>query len=574
MLSVNPGNRNRVLASGFFDTDQYIKRITFTWNSGRSKSDHNGWSVIDPSHSAEPAGQGWYHGENIGTGVWEREENQVKYAEEFGAGAPDGETTARALTAMGLHIKKGDTLQLSGIYDCGENFPSIIINASDIEIKGPAAIRYKHTDTKRGNTYGHNRASNIIGINMDGQYRSNYRIRDIIFENYAIPYSQMQGKNGIWFRCGSDLVIQSCTFLNIPQHSIVLRQRGANEVDRVLIKDVIVNTCCGSDVTYAGQTLALGARVDRWNPEPYYLTDLVLDNVIVDSSGDGIPNAQSKTCAKIHNGRNVTVQNSYFKGWDAEEGSSGSFMITHTTELKFFNNHVDGRLMLVGREDDQDMSWNIRDTVVTGRTYLMNQYGICDGITFTNVESDIYISNGGSGLPNEARNIHFRSCNIPVISNIIWKESSFTDCQLPGLVVNNGHRNLSFTRCEVGSLVEFSSSSDVTGQENALKISDCRFTNRVRIRADYTEFTNNYVYRSGDKRLLEHYASNCHISNNTFHAPDVSRGNYLLFLTGSSSDNSVTQNTFTQDPPREHSSRTITDSGTRNRVEGNRFDRG
>src|SRR5690625_4093053 len=104
--------------------------------------------------------------------------------------------------------------------------------------------------------------------------------------------------------------------------------------------------------------------------------------------------------------------------------------------------------MLVGREQDQDLSWDIRDTVVTGRTYLMNQYGICDGITFTNVESDIYISNGGSGLPNEARNIHFRSCNIPVISNIIWKESSFTDCQLPGLVVNNGHRNLSFTSCE------------------------------------------------------------------------------------------------------------------------------
>jgi len=368
--------------------------------------------------------------------------------------------------------------------------------------------------------------------------------------------------------------MQSCTFLNIPQHSIVLRQQGANEVDRVLLKDIIVNTCCGNDVWYAGQTLVLGARVDRLNPEPYYISDLVLDNVSVDSSGEGIANAQSKECAKIHNGRNVTVQNSYFEGWDSQAGNSGSFMITHTQGLKFYNNRIDRRLMLVGREQDQDLSWDIRDTVVTGRTYLMNQYGICDGISFTNVDSDVYISDGGSGLPNEARNMNFTNCQIPVISNITWKESSFTDCRLPRLVVNNDHRNLLFLRCEIDSLVEFSSSGEVTGPQNGLKIRECIFRNRVRIRANYTEFVRNRVTRSGDKRLLEHYASECNISDNTFHAPDVSSGGYLVFLTGSSSNNTFRRNTFTQEAPAQHSSRTVVNSGTGNRVEGNRVERG
>ena len=78
LMQVDPSEFGKALVSGFYVEGDIDKAVVWIWQASRQKSDHNGWSCINPGHLSEIGTPGWYDptGDNTddsGNGVWVRE---------------------------------------------------------------------------------------------------------------------------------------------------------------------------------------------------------------------------------------------------------------------------------------------------------------------------------------------------------------------------------------------------------------------------------------------------------------------------------------------------------------------
>lgn len=74
LISYNIGDSPRTISAnvlGFYQVADGGRGI-FYWASGEDKQNHNGGTIIDPSHTAVIGSAAWYSPENTGTGCWKR----------------------------------------------------------------------------------------------------------------------------------------------------------------------------------------------------------------------------------------------------------------------------------------------------------------------------------------------------------------------------------------------------------------------------------------------------------------------------------------------------------------------
>ena len=90
LINTQPFVVPEVLSRGFYAADDLRNRVLWRWNDNGNKTNHNGWSIIDPNHSAVVGSLSWYSGEHTGTGVWEREETKKLTVLDFGAKDKEG----------------------------------------------------------------------------------------------------------------------------------------------------------------------------------------------------------------------------------------------------------------------------------------------------------------------------------------------------------------------------------------------------------------------------------------------------------------------------------------------------
>ncbi|MBI5509583.1 MAG: hypothetical protein HY903_12595 [Deltaproteobacteria bacterium] len=72
------------LVRGFYAAGDYGGGAWY-WDDGRSKAEHNGGTVVDPTHSMAPGSPGWWDAEHDGRGVWIRELSEPVDVRWFGA---------------------------------------------------------------------------------------------------------------------------------------------------------------------------------------------------------------------------------------------------------------------------------------------------------------------------------------------------------------------------------------------------------------------------------------------------------------------------------------------------------
>lgn len=160
------------LSRGFYKAGDLRNRVLWRWNDNGNKSNHNGWSIIDPKHSAIVGSLPWYSSEHNGTGVWERKGTKQLTVLDFGAKDEEGYDNT-------FHFQKmADATGMINIPESEHAFEidSIITTRTTViqAIEGRARIKLQPPDIR--NTPGfklvHTFSGISEGVHIDGNSTS------------------------------------------------------------------------------------------------------------------------------------------------------------------------------------------------------------------------------------------------------------------------------------------------------------------------------------------------------------------------------------------------------------------
>jgi hypothetical protein len=171
---------------------------TFIWDANESKSNHNGGTIIDPAHSAEPGTSRWYSDENTGRGCWKRAQTNAIDVTDFGVRGDNKTDNTGAvrkifsLDVQNIYFPAGVYLLESVRVD---KFKNITGQEGQTVIKklksGRSLLSFKKSSSKIGFT--------LKGVTVDMNHTSKQAITIRNPKNVTVDNSTFINSSGAWF---------------------------------------------------------------------------------------------------------------------------------------------------------------------------------------------------------------------------------------------------------------------------------------------------------------------------------------------------------------------------------------
>ncbi len=108
-----PASLKRIWLAGFYEIGDGGGG-TFYWDETEDKANHNGGTIIDPDHTAEPGDSAWYTAENSDTGCWKRNWSGAVNVLWFGAKRDRGTDNTNNYDAFYATLAAGSDTYIPG----------------------------------------------------------------------------------------------------------------------------------------------------------------------------------------------------------------------------------------------------------------------------------------------------------------------------------------------------------------------------------------------------------------------------------------------------------------------------
>lgn len=267
MKALNPAVFQKAMVSGFYAGGEFEGHVKYTWNASGNKSDHDGWSIINPDHLSTIGSEGWYSStgdstNDSGTGVWERAIPDSLWVEELGAKGDDNtHNNAFAFYALSDHIidsgghcsiffhcKEYHTLptqagSAGSLFKIDAPNVSIFGNGASIVIDETTAISFR-----------------VFSWNTDQVYRKNYWLSDINIINNRVweDEQDQRGSQFLTFEAGENFHIQDVVGYHPEQYGIQLREVADSDLRDIWLTRVKMDyvSRAGTNGFIALETLA------------------------------------------------------------------------------------------------------------------------------------------------------------------------------------------------------------------------------------------------------------------------------------------------------------------------------